>query len=100
MKQTIKTTLGKIEKISILGKKKERKANKREQSVHFFIQYILQSGVERKGGFFSCYPFLCKIEQPDLDLNVATIHKHPLLWAIISKTKLIWSINLSHENEQ
>lgn len=100
MKQTIKTTLGKIEKISILGKKKERKANKRQQSVHFFIQYILQSGVENKGGFFSCYPFLCKIEQPDLDLNVATIHKHPLLWAIISKTKLIWSINLSHENEQ
>lgn len=100
MKQTIKTTLGKIEKISILGKKKERKANKRQQSVHFFIQYILQSGVESKGGFFSCYPFLCKIEQPDLDLNVATIHKHPLLWAIISKTKLIWSINLSHENEQ
>lgn len=100
MKQTIKTTLGKIEKISILGKKKERKANKRQQSVHFFIQYILQSGVESKGGCFSCYPFLCKIEQPDLDLNVATIHKHPLLWAIISKTKLIWSINLSHENEQ
>lgn len=57
MKQTIKTTLGKIEKISILGKQKERKANKRQQSVHFFIQYILQSGVESKGGFFFLLPF-------------------------------------------
>lgn len=49
---------------------------------------IPQSGV--KGKDF----LLCKLEQPDLDLNVATIHTHPLLWAIISKTKLIWSINL------
>lgn len=37
--------------------------------------------------------FYCRIEQPDLDLNVATIHKHVLLWAMISKTKLIWSIS-------
>lgn len=59
MKQTIKTTLGKIEKISILGKKKERKANKRQQSVHFFIQYILQSGVESKGGFFFLVTLFC-----------------------------------------
>lgn len=35
------------------------------------------------------------VQQPDLDLNVATIHKHLLLWAIISKTKLIWSISLT-----
>lgn len=43
----------------------------------------------------------CALEQPDLDLNAATIHKHPFLWAIISKTKLIWSINLIVlENEQ
>lgn len=32
------------------------------------------------------------MEQPDLDLDVATIHEHLLLWAMISK--LIWGINL------
>lgn len=52
------------------------------------LQHTPQSGVSAK------IVLLCQIEQPDLDLNVATIHKHPLLWAIISKTKLIWSINL------
>lgn len=52
------------------------------------------SGTERQSQELKDF-HLCSLEQPDLDLNVATIHKHPFLWAIISKTKLIWSINLT-----